>query len=318
LRSANPEHGALLHYPINSTGAPAAKNPKSLPVNLSTALEGDSKDDILLNAGDVLTVPQQAGWKDIGASVAVRGEVRHPGTYGVRPGERLSAVLERAGGFSPDAYPYGALLTRRDVRDFEMKSHLELVQRVKLEQVSLKALPENDADQRNVKMTALAQAQTTLEQLQTSAPVGRLVIHIQSDIKEWRNTSADPVVQDGDSLVIPKKANYVMVTGQVFNPTSINYRPGRTAKWYLTQAGGFTQLSNKQAAFVIRADGSVIASKNNSGFWPGNPMNTVLKPGDSIIVPERAVTVGGRNWMQITQMAQIASSIAFTAASILP
>ena len=63
---------------------------------------------IVLHAGDVLTVPQQAGWRDIGASVAVRGEVGRAGAYGIRPGERLSSVLERAGGFSEGAYPYGA------------------------------------------------------------------------------------------------------------------------------------------------------------------------------------------------------------------
>jgi polysaccharide export outer membrane protein len=227
-------------------------------------------------------------------------------------------VLERAGGFNSDAFPYGAVLTRREVRDLEMKSHQELVQRVKNEQLALKALPENTEEQKNLKLTALAQAQTTLDQLQASAPLGRVVIHIQGDIKQWKNTDADPVVRDGDELVVPKKANYVMVTGQVFNPTSISYRSGRSANWYLSQAGGFTQMSNRQAAFVIRADGSVVAAKNNSGgWWKGDPLNTVLKPGDTIVVPEKAPNVGGRNWSVTMQMAQVAASAAFTAAYLV-
>src|SRR5258708_35461170 len=86
-----------------------------------------------------------------------------------------------------------------------------------------------------------------------------------------------------------------MVMGKVFNPSSLSYQPGRSAKWYLSQAGGFTQLSNRQAAFVIRADGSVLAAKNNSGWWSGDPMNTVLKPGESIVVPEKAPRVAGRH-----------------------
>jgi protein involved in polysaccharide export with SLBB domain len=245
--------------------------------------------------------------------VSLRGEVRHPGTYGIRTGERLSEVLERAGGFTTAAYPYGAVLTRREVRDLEMKSHQELIQRVKYEEQALKSLPENTEDQKNLKLTALAQVQTTLDQLQANAPVGRVVIHINRDIKQWKNTDADPVVRDGDELVVPKKANYVMVMGQVFNPTTISYQPGRSAKWYLSQAGGFTQLSNRQAAFVIRADGSVLAAKNNSGWWSGDPMNTVLKPGDSIVVPEKAPRVAGRNWQFTMQMAQVAASAAFTA-----
>ena len=316
LRSADAEDGKLAHYVANS-GA-AAPTPHIVAVNLRAALEGDAEHDLMLNSGDVLTVPEKTGWKDVGSSVSLRGEVRHPGTYGIRNGERLSEALERAGGFNADAYPYGAVLTRREVRDLEMKSHQELIQRVKYEQVALKDLPENNEEQKNAKLTAMAQVQTTLEQLQASAPMGRVVIHIQGDVKEWKNTDADPVMRDGDELIVPKKANYVMVTGQVFNPTSISYQSGRSARWYLSQAGGMTQMANRQAAFVIRGDGSVVAAKNNSGgWWKGDPLNTVMKPGDTIVVPEKAPNVGGRNWPVTLAMAQIAASAAFTAAYLV-
>jgi len=69
---------------------------------------------------------------------------------------------------------------------------------------------------------------------------------------------------------------------------------------------------------VIRADGSVIGSKNNPGFWSGDPMEAVLKPGDSIVVPERALNVGVRNWSNIFQAAQVASSLAFAVAYFKP
>jgi protein involved in polysaccharide export with SLBB domain len=318
LRSANLQNGALTQYvQADAVGRSGETSTVNVPVNLAAALEGTEKGDPLLHAGDVLTVPQRTGWKDIGASVSVRGEVRNPGGYGIRPGERLSAVLERAGGFTGEAYPYGAVLTRREVRDVEMRAHQELVERVKLAQAAMKSLPEGDENQRNAKTTALAQAETTLEQLEANAPVGRVVIHINSDVKNWRNTTADPVLRDGDVLVVPTKPNTVTVTGQVFHATSINYRPGRNTKWYLTQAGGFTPLASKEGAFVIRADGSVIAAKNNSGWWSGNPMSAALKPGDSIIVPEKIPNVGTRNWTLIMQMAQIASSAALTAAYVV-
>jgi protein involved in polysaccharide export with SLBB domain len=315
LRSAAAEDGELSHYVAKTSDS--SPTPVNVAVNLRAALEGDAEHDVILNSGDVLTVPEKTGWKDVGSSVWLRGEVRHPGTYGIHTGERLSEALERAGGFSADAFPYGAVLTRREVRDLEMKSHQELVQRVKNEQLALKALPENTEDQKNLKLTAMAQVQTTLDQLQANAPLGRVVIHVRGDVKEWKNTEADPVLRDGDEFAVPKKANYVMVTGQVFNPTSISYRPGRSAKWYLGQSGGFTQLSNRQAAFVIRADGSVLAAKNNSGWFSGDPMNTVLKPGDMIVVPEKAPNVGGRNWPLTMQMAQVAASAAFTAAYLV-
>ena len=314
-RSADPVTADLTRYAL---GAQTGTSYQNLPVELSAALTGSENNNLQLRDGDVLTIRQSQGWNDIAATATVRGEVAHPGAYGILPGERLSSVLERAGGFSPEAYPSGAVLMRREVRDIEMKSHLALVARIKAEQINLKALPETDADQRNAKLTAIAQTETTLTQLESTAPVGRVVVHVQPDISRWRNTAADVPLRDGDVLLIPKKENYVMVSGQIFNQTAISYRPGHSARWYLSQAGGLTQLADKSAVFVIRADGSVIASKNNSGWWAGNPLSAALKPGDSIVVPEKTPKIGTRNWTTALQAAQIATSVALTIAYIKP
>jgi protein involved in polysaccharide export with SLBB domain len=315
-RSAYTESADLARFEMNgSQKAPGDR----LELNLAAALNGDSKTDVPLRDGDILTIRQLPRWTDIGASMTVRGEVLHPGTYGIGPGERLSSVLARNGGFGPEAYPYGAVLMRREVRDLEMKAHMELVQRVKTEQVTLKALPDTDADQKNAKLTAIGQTEATLAQLQASAPIGRVVMHIAPDMKSWQNTAADVVVRDGDVLFVPKKAGYVMVNGQVFNPTAVSYRPGHSAKWYLSQAGGVTQIADKNAVFVIRADGSVIAAKNNnSGWWGGDPMSATLRAGDTIVVPEKAPKIGGRNWAVIMQSVQMASSVALAVAYIHP
>jgi protein involved in polysaccharide export with SLBB domain len=315
-RSAYTESADLTRFDPNASRTTPSDR---LEVNLSAAMSGDAKSDIPLRDGDVLTIRQLPRWTDIGASMTVRGEVLHPGTYGIEPGERLSSVLARTGGFDSEAYFYGAVLMRREVRDLELKSYMELVQRVKAEQVTLKALPDTNADEKNAKLTAIGQTEATLAQLQASAPIGRVVIHISPDMKAWKNTPADVQVRDGDVLFVPKKAGYVMVNGQVFNPTAISYRPGHSAKWYLSQAGGVTQLADKKAVFVIRADGSVIAAKNNNdGWWGGDPMSATLRAGDVIVVPEKAPKIGGRNWALLMQSASMASSIALAVAYIHP
>jgi hypothetical protein len=193
-----------------------------------------------------------------------------------------------------------------------------LIHRIKMEQGNLKMLPDGDADQKNAKLTAIAETETTLRELEAGAPLGRVVIHIPSDLKNWPNSAADVALHNGDELIIPKKPNYVMVNGQVFNPTAVSCLPGKSAKWYLSQAGGLTQMADKKAMFVVRADGSVISAKNNSGFWSGDPMNAVLKPGDTIVVPEKAPKLASRNWQSLMQTAQIASSVALTVAYFKP
>ena len=78
---------------------------QSLPVELASALSGDEGHNLQLRDGDVLTVRQSPGWTDIAASATVRGEVQHPGAYGIVPGERLSSVLERAEVSPPKPIP---------------------------------------------------------------------------------------------------------------------------------------------------------------------------------------------------------------------
>ncbi len=190
-----------------------------------------------MREGDVLTIQPISGWNDIAASVTVRGEVEHPGTYGIKPGERLSSVLQRTGGFSAEASPYGAVLMRREVRELQMKAHLELIERMKDEELQLKSLPDGDEDQKNAKLNAIARTETTLQQLQATDPIGRVVVHVPANTKEWKGSATDVAMRDGDVLVIPKKANVVMVNGQVFNPTAVSYLPGRSAKWY-SEPGG--------------------------------------------------------------------------------
>ena len=314
-RSADPAKADLTRYAVGNSPDNASE---SVPIELATALGGNGNDNLQLRDGDVLAIRQAPGWNDVGASVTVRGEVQHAGSYGIRPGERLSSLLARAGGFSPEAYPYGAVLMRREVRELQMQSHLALLQRMKAEEINLKALPETDTDQKNAKLTAVAQTETVMNQLEANAPIGRVVVHIQPDIQRWRNTAADAPLRDGDVLVVPKKANYVLVSGQVFNSTAISYRPGRSAQWYLSQAGGLTQMADKKAVFVVRADGSVLASKNNSGWWAGDPLGAALRPGDSIVVPEKAPRIGTRNWATTLQAAQIATSVALTVAYFKP
>src|SRR5208283_2135120 len=312
-RSADTNMADLTRY------AASGGSSEQLQISLASLQNGNASEDVPLRSGDVLAIRQVPGWSDIGAAVKVSGEVKHPSTYGIQPGERLSSVLERAGGYTNQSYPYGAVLMRREVKELETQTQMEMIARMKAEREQLSALPEGDTNQKNVKLNALAQTDSTMVQLAKTPPIGRVVIHIASDVKQWKNTPADVALRDGDVLVIPKKANVVMVSGQVFNPTAISAQPGRSAKWYLSQAGGLTPIADKKAVFVIRADGSVISSKNNSdGWWAGNPLSAALRPGDMVVVPEKTPKIGGMNWTAIMQTAQVASSVALAVAYIHP
>jgi protein involved in polysaccharide export with SLBB domain len=274
-------------------------------VQIGRALAGEPDTDVRLHDGDVLAIRQLSGWDDLGAVIQVKGEVAHPGGYGIQPGERLSSVIARAGGFLPNSYPYGAVFERVQVRELEEKSRADLLQRVQAEVGLVRPPPGADLDQQVQAKAAVLQYQKVIEQLQNTPPVGRLVIHISSDVKRWANTSADIQVRAGDVIRIPKKPGIVLVDGAVYNPTAITYKPGRSAGWYLKQAGGPTNLADKRGIFVVRADGSVVGGAG--GVFSGGVQSAELRPGDMVVVPEQTYSFGTK-FKTVLQTAQLAAS----------
>ena len=302
--SADTQSADLIHY---SWASPGKLTGQHQAIAISAALAGDSSSNLRLNNGDVLTVRQLPGWNDLGASITVKGEVKHPGSYGIRPGERLSSVIQRAGGFEPEAYVYGAVLQRVQVRELEGKEQIQMILRVKALENNLELAPDTDPQQKKAKEMSLQQYQNTVTQLTSNPPVGRVAILISPDVSHWKDTPADVEVRAGDTLVVPKRPGFVMVSGQVFNPTAVSYRPGKSARWYLGQSGGPTPLANKKAIFVVRADGSMIGGQER--LWLGSSLSAVLQPGDTVFVPEKAIG-GGIQWQAVLLAAQVASSVA--------
>ncbi|HET9364469.1 MAG TPA: sugar transporter, partial [Candidatus Angelobacter sp.] len=129
--------------------------------------------------------------------------------------------------------------------------------------------------------------QQLLNRLKQIQPSGRMLIHITEPIEKWANTIADVEVRPGDAIYIPKKPNFVMVAGQVYNPTAITFSPGKHANWYLKQAGGPTSLANKKDIFVVRANGTVVG-RGSGEWWSGNVLGATLQPGDTVFVPDKA------------------------------
>ena len=287
---------------------------KDQVVQIQEAMEGDKNANITLEAGDVLGIRQLTGWQDIGAAISIAGEVEFAGTYAVEDGERLSSVLKRAGGFRKGAFPEGAVFERAEVRDLEQKNREELIQRLETETPSMKISANETPQNQEELLSAMRQQQRdAIAALREHPAVGRVVIRLSPDISRWANTPADIVVRAGDSISIPKRPDYVVISGQVYNPGGLFYEPGKDAGWYLQRAGGLTDFGDKKHVFIIRASGEV--ATQTSKWFNGNEMNVRIHPGDSIIVPGKVIG-GSVLWRNLIATAQIMSSVALTGAAV--
>jgi len=276
-------------------------------------LKHDRSVDTTLKPGDVLTVHQITGWNDIGSSITIDGEVAHPGSYGFKQGEHLSDLLRRAGGFRDTAYPAGAILTRNEVRELEEKSRAELIHQIETSSAAARLSPNLGSGDQSAQLQLIQQQQEqVISRLRSQPASGRLVIHVTADIDSWAGTPADIEVRSGDVLRVPKRPGFVLITGQVYNASAITYVPGKTASWYLRRAGGTSEIANRKEIFVIRANGSVVG-RRSSEWYQHDVLATRLDPGDVIVVPQKIIGAS-LFWRNLLTTAQIAGSIAITAA----
>jgi protein involved in polysaccharide export with SLBB domain len=300
-RDAYQDRGDLSSYAVVN-GDHVELEHRAIPIG--RALAGEPDTDVRLKPGDVLTIGQMGGWNDIGGAISVSGEVLHPGRYGIQQSERLSSILKRAGGFSQQAYPYGAVLDRAQVREFEARNRDEMVARMQDQGIN---------GIRTESASTARDRQQLIDRLKSIPPSGRLLIHISAPIEKWENTAADVEVRPGDSLIIPKRPTFVMVAGQVYNPAAVTFSKGKSARWYLKQAGGPTSAANQKDIFVVRANGTVVG-RNAGEWWSGSVSSTVLQPGDTIYVPDKVAGSGifknmGMSVQMLSGMAVAASVI---------
>jgi protein involved in polysaccharide export with SLBB domain len=287
--------------------------------NVRLALQGDPRHNLKLKPLDVLHIKQIPEWAEA-RTVTVRGEVYFPGSYEIRRDERLSSVIERAGGFTDGAYFRGAVFTRESVREIQQKRLNDMMEKLRVEiaRASSKevqaALSKEDLAQQQ---QFIAAQQGLLGRLERVKASGRVVIAL-TPMAVFKQSDSDMILDDGDELHVPQKPDTVNVLGEVYNPTSLVFEEDNpTVGYYLAKTGGPTENAEKGQIYVIRADGTVVSEKG-SGSWLSGFERTKLYPGDSILVPQKIIYP---NWMatakDITQILyQIAIGAAVTIAAL--
>ena len=125
-----------------------------------------------------------------------------------------------------------------------------------------------------------------------------------------KNTAFDFELHEGDSLYIPQRPNFVSVVGSVYSPNSFMVEAKMTLDDYLRKAGGPTKTADKDSVYVIKANGEILASAQTKGMF-NKFDDTVLMPGDTIVVPEDLDRVP--TFKVIKDVADIVFKIATTA-----
>ena len=264
-------------------------------VDLAAVLHGDRAANLRLQPFDTLSIKEIVAWTDQ-ENITLRGQVRFPGRYSVKPGETLKSVMLRAGGLTQFAFPEGSVFIRKELREREQRELDMLAQRMQND-IAFVALQGSVANQGGA-ANALLAGQSLLSQLRTAQAVGRLVINLRAIVHSPVGSQYDVVLRDADELIVPRAQQQVTVIGEVQTVTSHLYRPGLSRDGYIALSGGPTARADHSRIYVVRADGSVVSQGSR---WFSS--TATIEPGDTIVVPLNAEHIPALPfWQAVTQI----------------
>ena len=219
--------------------------------------------------------------------VRVAGEAKQSGIFLLKKGETLRELIARVGGANENGYLYATQLNRESVRRAQQAKLNEVADRFErdLESNATQRMAAS-GDKENAAKTAaeVEQQRRIVQKLRTVKAEGRIVLDLPGVETQIKNLPDLPL-QDGDTILIPRRPGTVDVLGSVFQQNAFVYRPQRTVNDYVQQAGGITATADKSEMYVIRADGT--AQSGQSTGWFSGIGGTALNPGDAVVVPEK-------------------------------
>ncbi|WP_343716447.1 SLBB domain-containing protein [Inquilinus sp.] len=269
---------------------------------------GATTASIKLNPGDSVRIPQSPQLREDG-TVTLAGEFTHPGRYVIRRGETLLQLIQRSGGYTNQAFPYGAVFTREAVRQQQQQGYERTAREI---QAGLPQLVQQTSGDDSAKSAtaALPAIQSLISELKSIPAAGRVVIEADPTVLAAK-PELDFTLDTGDQLFVPKRPLFVTVSGEVLNPGTVQYDGKLTADDYVNFAGGTTEAADTGRAFVIMPNGQ--AQPLDLSSWSYSSVR--VPPGSVIIVPRDLNPFD--LYRLVKDVGSIVQSLAVSAASLV-
>ena len=210
--------------------------------------------------------------------VDIKGSVKNPGTYLMQEGDGIFELVQKAGGYSPNAYPFGGILENiktKEVNEMAVeKLYNDIVSNIASQ---LSSSPNSDG----------SNVLSLISELKNSNISGRVSAEFDMDILT-DNPSQDILLQDGDSVLIPELLDHIYIYGEVSSEGTIRYKNGEDVKYYLNMKGGLTNFASKDSIYVLHPNGETFRYDSVKNIFMNNRKSLELYPGSVIFVPRKS------------------------------
>ncbi len=208
-------------------------------------------------------------------TASITGAVYKPGEYTMAAGETIEDLIEKAGGYTENAYPFGAVYENKDAKLINKRAK-ELLYEEFLDNII--ALSQLNIGQ-NFDLTPIL---TLTEEIKNSKPSGRVVVDLLSE--DDNNFLS---IRSGDTLVIPEKNNSVYVYGEVSSEGAVTYVPNMGVEYFVQKSGGYKRYSDNDSIYILHPNGETQRYARQRNLFANQPRNLEMHPGSVIFVPRK-------------------------------
>ena len=235
-------------------------------------------------------------------AVNIEGAVLKPGRYLMAEGESIIDLIKKSGGYTENAYPFGAvyentnaLMINKMAKDILYGEFIDNI---------ITVSQKNPASSYN-----LSSMIELTESLRNSEPNGRIVVDIEGD-------SSNVVLKDGDRLLIPERPNHIYIYGEVSYEGALRYDSTKSLDYYISKSGGLKENADDQAIYVLHPNGDTQRSTIKKSLFQNSPdSELILHPGSIIFVP-RGIDNSATNRLAAQAYVSILGNIGIALASL--
>ncbi len=208
-------------------------------------------------------------------TATISGAVYKPGQYTMAAGETVQDLIDKAGGFTENAYPFGAVYENQDAMLINQRAQ-ELLYAEFLDNII--ALSQLNIGQ-NFDLTPILKL---TEEIKNSRPSGRVVVDLMSD---------DPrdylSIKAGDTLIVPEQTNSVFVYGEVSSEGAVTFEANRGVDYFVEKSGGYKRFADNESIYILHPNGETERYTKQRNLFANQPRDLNMYPGSVIFVPRK-------------------------------
>ena len=208
-------------------------------------------------------------------TATISGAVLKPGKYTMAAGESIDDLILKAGGYTENAYPFGAVYENKDAKLINKKAK-ELLYDEFLDNII--AISQLNIGQ-NFDLSPIL---TLTEEIKNSKPSGRIVVDLLSE-----DIDSSIKIREGDSLIVPEKTNSVFVFGEVSSEGAVGFVANKGVDYFVEKSGGYKRFADNESIYILHPNGETQRYAKSRNLFSNQPRSLEMYPGSVIFVPRK-------------------------------